>query len=159
MNHFYFACPMLIAVAILTGCADMRPVPVGSIGAAGGGTTTGALSITRIELVFDNGRAQATIPRNGRLSAHASIQFNGNGLLRAAWLVDGNPIEIVNRNVVFGETVILDTSPITLMPTFADGAHEVTLRIDQPQTALRMPQIQYFVSGDAMPVRPGVTHE
>ena len=159
MNHPYRTCLLLIAVAIVTGCAALRPVPVGQISKAGGGDTTGELAVTRVELVFDNDRAQITVPRNGRLFARATIQFNGNGLLRAAWLVDGTAVELVSRNVAFGETVTLETAPTTPMATFAEGVHEVTLRVDQPQTVLPMPQIRYVVSGDAPPASPGATHE
>lgn len=159
MKHTYCAALLLTSITIISGCAELRPVPVSQTGAMGGGSTTVPLAIRRVEMVFDNGRAQITVPRNGKLGVRATLQFDGSGPLQAAWLVDGAPAELVSRNVAFGETVVLEIAPTTPITTLAEGSHEITLRINQPSTTLQMPRIRYVVSGDAPPATSGATHE
>ncbi|MBI5441231.1 MAG: hypothetical protein HY900_08480 [Deltaproteobacteria bacterium] len=143
---------LALGVVPLTACGELRPVvPPPSQPRLSGGTTTGPVSIRRVELSFADGRPLANVPRNSRVGARAVVQFNGTGPFRASWLVDGRPVELVSTMVSFGDTLTFDTAPATVLPTFEPGAHEVSLRVEQPATTLPSPQIRYFVTVDEAP--------
>jgi len=113
-----------------------------------GGETTGPLKIIRIELNFSNDRGDMTIPRNSELCAFAIIRFNGNGLFRASWEVDGMPLEEVAIHITFGNTINLRTGDSTIIPTFEPGPHYLILRVKEPIPDFEIPAIKYFVTGE-----------
>lgn len=112
-----------------------------------GGATTGPLRINRVELNFQNDRGEITVPMNSKLRAYAVIRFDGNGLFRASWVVDGRAIEEVSIVITYGNTLTLWTAPGTVLPTFEPGPHTLTLQIKQPRPVFRVPVIRYFVTG------------
>ena len=128
-----------------TGTAATPGVPYRITGA--GGKTSGPLQITRIELMFANQQAEVTVPQYARLHARAVIRTDGNGTLRATWLVDGRPLEAVALSLSFGSTVTLQTSADTRLPTFEPGPHTVTLQVQEPAPPFPVPVIRYFVTG------------
>ena len=128
-----------------TGSAAAPGAPYRITGA--GGKTSGPLQITRIELTFANQQAEATVPQDARLHARAVIRTDGNGPLRATWLVDGRPLETVALNLSLGSTVTLQTGAGTRLPTFEPGPHSVTLRVQEPAPPFPVPVIRYFVTG------------
>lgn len=113
-----------------------------------GGKTTGPLKITRIELCFQNDRGEMAVPINSKLRAYAVIRFDGNGLFRAAWEVDGRILEEMAFNVIFGKTLTLWTGPGVVLPTFEPGPHRLTLIVEEPAPPFEIPTIQYFVTGE-----------
>ena len=131
----------------ITGCANLRPIKAHSAYIhLSGGMTTGPLALRRIELQFSNQRGEITIPQHSQLTGQAIIQFNGNGLFRAYWVVDGRVIEPVSLMVTFGDTLTIDTAPATVLPTLEPGQHELTLRIEQPIPPFTVPVIRYWVT-------------
>ncbi len=132
----------------LTACGALYPVPPTKVGASS--ASPGSLSIRSIELEFDNGRAQITVPYNGRLVARATIQVEGTGVLRAAWLVDDTVVELITRPLVHGDVLKLQSAGTTMLPTFSPGKHSVRIRIDEPQTAMTLPVIFYTVVNEAV---------
>lgn len=112
---------------------------------ASSGATTGALSIRSIELKFQNGVGDITLPPNTPPQPEAIIQFDGNGLFQAYWQVDKQDIEPVSVNVTFGKTLKLRFLNVSQIATFPPGQHHVTLRIVNPQTNLAPPIITYFI--------------
>ncbi len=113
-----------------------------------GGKATGPLKMTRIELNFSNNLGDITIPMNSRLDAYAIIRFDGNGLFRASWLVDGRILEHVAINVTSGNTLTLRTAAGTIIPTFEPGPHSLTLKVEEPVPGFKIPVITYFVTGE-----------
>jgi hypothetical protein len=148
---------VLLVVFFFFGCSSVRlneerktPVtfhPQYTI-TGSGGETTGPLKITRIELNFSNDRGDMTIARNSELCAYAIIRFNGNGLFRASWEVDGIPLEAVEIHITFGNTITLRTGDSTIIPTFEPGPHNLTLRVKEPIPDFEIPIIKYFVTGE-----------
>lgn len=129
-----------------SGCDRLRPIDAPpSYMHLSGGMTTGPLALRRIELQFPNQRGEITVPLHSRLAARATIQFDGNGLFRAAWVVDGRVIETVSLTVTFGDTLTMDTAPSTVLPTLEPGPHDLTLRIEQPLPSFTVPVIRYWV--------------
>lgn len=149
-NLIWLAALLLL---LSSGCAttkggeEVSGVPVYTI-TGSGGKTTGPLRITRIELNFQNDRGEIAVPINGEILPYAVIRFDGNGLFRAAWMVDGRPLEEVAINVTFGDTITLRTSPGTVFPAFEPGQHTVTLKINEPAPPFDIPVIRYFVTGE-----------
>ncbi|MBI5018199.1 MAG: hypothetical protein HZB55_22265 [Deltaproteobacteria bacterium] len=108
-------------------------------------TTTGPLSVLRVELTFDNLLPRATVPLNGRLRARADIRYSGNGALTGRWLVDGRPLQTFNRTLTFGSNLVLETADLPPLPTFEPGYHDLTLQFSAPAVAFPPPVIRYFV--------------
>jgi hypothetical protein len=106
----------------------------------------GAFALTRAELVFVNRRPDITVPlRYPNLRAYAMLRFTGVGILRATWKVDGRMLGTVVHPTMFGEDAIL-VSPE--LPTVEPGQHRVTLDVDAPRPAFKMPEITYFVTAE-----------
>jgi hypothetical protein len=111
-------------------------------------TEAGAeFDIKRIELYFDNRRAEITIKRNyPDLKAYADIRFVGSGLLHGYWEVDGRVLSHVDKHLTFGGMVTLQTPEIPPLPTFDIGTHIVRFVITGPVTEIPLPSILYFVT-------------
>jgi hypothetical protein len=140
---------LVVVMVAGIGCSKLTPIPTQLPHVTiSGGTTTGLLTLRRVELQFMNGRSQITVPRDSSLAARAIVQFNGNGLFRALWIVDGRVVGTVSMLVTFGDTLTIDTAPGTILPAFEPGLHEVTLRIEQPVSTLTVPAITYMVTVD-----------
>ncbi|RQW84852.1 MAG: hypothetical protein EHM79_13100, partial [Geobacter sp.] len=85
-----------------------------------------AFGIKRIELYFDNRRAEITIPKHfPNLKAFVDIRYTGSGVLEGYWEVDGRVISRVHQMLTFGSSVTLRTPEIPAMPTFDPGSHIV----------------------------------
>lgn len=142
----------ITAIVMMVGCAGcsgVTPVMPRSVAPPpSSGPTSGPLAIRRIDLLFVDGRAETTVPRNSRLVVKAAVQFDGNGQFRGAWIVDGRVVGLMSRMVTYGQTVNLETGSETILPTFEPGPHDVRIRIDEPATALPMPVIRYWVTGN-----------
>ena len=104
--------------------------------------------MTRIEINFSNERGDITVPMNSTLSPYAVIRFDGNGLFRATWVVDGRVLEEVATTVTFGNTMTIRMGTGTMLPTFEPGAHSLTLRVVEPTPAFAIPVVRYFVTGE-----------
>ncbi|MHC1696628.1 MAG: hypothetical protein AB9919_00895 [Geobacteraceae bacterium] len=114
-----------------------------------------AFSIKRVELYFDNRRAEITVPRHfPNLRAFADIRFTGSGVLEGYWEVDGRVISRVHQMLTFGSSVKLRTPEIPAMPTFDPGAHIVRFIITNRGYALPVPALVYFVTPEEFRPRP-----
>lgn len=103
--------------------------------------------IKRIEVYFENRRAEITVERNyPDLRAYADIRFVGSGLLQGLWEVDGRVLTTVNQHLTFGRSVTLETPQIPPLPTFDTGTHIVRFVITNPATQLPLPSLLYFVT-------------
>ncbi len=112
--------------------------------------------IKRIELYFENRRAETTVERNERgLRAYADIRFAGSGLLQGHWEADGRVLSTVNRHLAFGASVTLQTPEIPPLPTFDAGSHIVRFVITNPVTDIPLPSIRYFVLPKEVKGKPG----
>lgn len=110
---------------------------------------TADLRITRMQLSFENERAEITVKRNQPgLKARVDIRFDGSGLLRGYWEVDGRVLSNVTQNLVYGNAIRLTTPEIPFLPTFVDGTHRVRFVITQPVQEIEFPQAIYYVTAD-----------
>jgi hypothetical protein len=92
-----------------------------------------------------------TVPRNSRLFARAEIAYNGSGVLRGQWKVDGQILAFVTRYLYPGmRTATIDSPAVPPLPTYDTGLHRVEFEILQPAPGFDLPAIFYFVS-----VQPG----
>ena len=110
-------------------------------------TEAGAeFQITRLQLYFENNRAEITVKRNyPSLKAYAEVRFTGSGLLRGYWEVDGRIISHVYRHLVYGRSIILETPKQPPLPTFDPGAHILRFIMVEPQQNIPLPSAIYFV--------------
>jgi hypothetical protein len=112
--------------------------------------TTGALSelhIQRLQIYFDNNRAEITVDKNDmppRLFAR--LDYVGSGLLRGYWEVDGRVHSHVQQTLVYGTNLILEAAPVPPLPTYAGGSHRVRLVITEPVQAITLPVAIYYVA-------------
>jgi hypothetical protein len=111
-------------------------------------TEAGAeFDIKRIELYFENRRAEITVERSySNLKAYADIRFVGSGLLHGYWEVDGRVMSHVDQHLTFGRMVTLQTPEIPPLPTFETGTHILRFVITSPVTEIPLPSILYFVT-------------
>jgi hypothetical protein len=111
-------------------------------------TEAGAdFDIKRIELYFENRRAEITVNRNfPKLKAYADIRFIGSGLLQGYWEVDGRILHYVNQHLTFAGGITLETPQIPPLPTFDTGTHLLKFIISNPVTEIPLPTILYFVT-------------
>jgi hypothetical protein len=113
-------------------------------------TEAGAdFGVRRIELYFENRRAEITVERNyPNLRAYADIKFVGSGLFQGYWEVDGRVLSHVTQHFTFGKSVTLKTPMIPPLPTFDTGTHIVRFVITNPAVEIPLPEILYFVIPD-----------
>jgi hypothetical protein len=104
--------------------------------------------ITRVQLYFENGRAEITLKKNQpTLKAFANIRFTGSGLLEGFWEVDGRLISEVFEHLVYGRTVTLETPDIRV-PTFEAGSHRLRFVITNPPTDITFLDTLYFLTAE-----------
>ena len=109
-------------------------------------------AIKRIELYFENRRAEITVEKNfPDLKALAEIRYVGSGLLQGFWEVDGRVLSQVNRHLTFAQSVTLETPDAPPLPTFDTGTHIVRFVITNPATEIPLPSILYFVTPTELP--------
>jgi hypothetical protein len=139
MNHFF----------VTDNCAPVTQTVYRTLNLTIATPATSELRITRMQLSFDNERAEITVKRNQPgLKARVDIRFDGSGLLRGYWEVDGRILSNVSQNLVYGNTLRLSTPDIPFLPTFADGTHRVRFVITQPAQEIEFPQAIYYVTAD-----------
>ncbi len=106
-----------------------------------------AFQIYFIQLRFDDGKSYKIVRKDfSPLAAFADIKFEGTGVLRAQWVLDGNPMGIITKTLRYAGQATIDSSEIISLPTITPGIHEVSLRIIEPQTEYQVPAIRYFVA-------------
>ena len=114
-----------------------------------------AFQVAFLQLRFEDGKAYRVVPKDSpSLRAFADIKYEGTGLLRVQWLVDGAPFgAFITRALSFAADTTVDSGAVPGMPTIMPGMHEVSLRIFDPAVEFTVPVIRYFVSADSA-VRP-----
>lgn len=105
-------------------------------------------AIKRVQLYFDNRRAETTVKRNSTLQAYADVSFSGNGLLRGYWEVDGRAYPPVIEHLSGMQSVTLTFPDVPPLPTFTPGSHIIRFVITSPVSGLRSPEIIYYVTDD-----------
>jgi len=116
------------------------------VAASGPAAALAAFAVTRVELVFPNGRGEVTVPlRYPQLRAFGMLRFSAVGVVRATWKVDGRILGPVVEPTVFNEDLIVATPEL---PTFEPGLHKVTLEFTDPKPAFKVPTITYFVTAE-----------
>jgi hypothetical protein len=105
-------------------------------------------NISRLQLYFDNGRAETVVKRNQpSLKVYADVTFTGSGLLEGFWEVDGRVLSYVFRNIVYGDRIFtIETPDIPPIPTFETGTHRVRLVLTSPAKDIPFPEVIYFVT-------------
>jgi hypothetical protein len=119
-------------------------------------TPVGTLFIERLGLHFENHRPEIRVEQNQkRLQAFAEVQYSGTGLLQGYWEVDGRIWSFVNRHLVFGNVVTLESPSLPGLPTTESGLHRVRLVLLRPATGYVAPTALYFAGFDqAEPIEP-----
>ena len=114
-----------------------------------------AFGVSFLQLRFDDGKSYRVVPKGlPSLKAFADIKYEGTGLLRVQWLVDGTPLgAFITRALNFAADTTVDSGALPGLPTVMPGMHEVSLRIFDPAVDFTIPMIRYFVSADTS-VRP-----
>jgi len=110
---------------------------------------TAEFSINRLQLYFENRRAEITVKRNQPgLKAYADLRYVGSGLLQGYWEVDGRILSYVNNHLVYGRSVTLESPDIPALPTIVPGTHIVKLIITNPPVDIAIPEAVYFVTAE-----------
>jgi hypothetical protein len=133
-----------------SNCVGGLPPPeTGSVQITLTSEATAEFRITRLQLYFENQRAEITVKRNQPgLKAYAEVRYVGSGLLQGYWEMDGRILSHVNRHLVYGRSVTLETPEIPSLPTFVTGTHIVRFVITSPSGDLPTPEAIYFVTAE-----------
>jgi len=91
-----------------------------------------------------------TVPRNTKgLRAAAIVTYNGQGLLRGRWTVDGQILGFVTKQLLPGMREAIIASPaVPAFPTYTTGLHTVRFEILDPVPAFDLPSLLYFVTAE-----------
>jgi hypothetical protein len=142
----------------VTVSCPIPPSPGGDPGTVQIAITTEAgaeFSINRLQLYFENRRAEITIKRNQPgVKAFVDIRYTGSGLLQGYWEVDGRILSYVNQHVVYGRQVTLESPDIPALPTIDTGTHIVRFIITNPTSTVTPPEAIYFVTAEEFVKRP-----
>lgn len=120
------------------------------------GEAGGTPGIRRISLYFANGRAETTVMKyTNDLKAYADIRYNGSGLLKGYWEVDGRLLSYVSQPLPAGQQITLTTPDIPALPTFETGTHTVRFVVTNPNPAegVALPALIYFVTSDESAIK------
>ena len=115
------------------------------------GETGGTLGIRRLALYFGNGRAETTVMKyTPDLKAYADISYNGSGLLKGYWEVDGRLLSYVSEPLPASQQITLTTPDIPALPTFDLGTHTLRFVVTNPNPdqGIPLPTLVYFVTTD-----------
>lgn len=121
------------------------------------GEAGGTFGIRRIALYFENGRSEITVPKNMTgLKAYADIRYNGAGLFKGYWEVDGRLLSYVSKPLSGGQKITLETPDIPSLPTFEAGTHSLRFVVTEPSAgqALAPPALIYFVTTEEAGANP-----
>jgi len=103
--------------------------------------------ISFIQIRFEDGKSYKAVPKNfEQLIVYADIKYEGTGILRAQWVVDGKPFRAITKSLPFARDTIINSGKIPGLPTQIPGIHEVALRIIEPQTEYEIPVVRYFIA-------------
>jgi hypothetical protein len=119
------------------------------------GEATAEFSINRLQIYFENHRAEITVKKHQpALKAFIDIRFAGSGLLQGYWEVDGRILSYVNQHLVYGRQVTLESPNIPALPTIDAGTHIVRFIITKPIFTVTPPEAIYFVTAEEFAKRP-----
>ena len=119
------------------------------------GEATAPFSINRLQLYFENHRAEITVKKDRPgLKAFVDIRFAGSGLLQGYWEVDGRILSYVNQHLVYGRQVTLESPDIPSLPTIDSGTHIVRFIITNPTLTVTPPEAIYFVTAEEYAKKP-----
>ena len=106
----------------------------------------GDFALNRIDLYFDGNTPHASVAMHDRLNAFARVSFNGSGLLRGYWQVDGHAYAPISVSLAGRESIVLKFSEQQFLPTFNPGTHRVEFVVTSPTPAFETPYALYLVS-------------
>lgn len=127
-----------ISVIVGPGIGGESPVvsPAGPVG---------TLRIERLGLRFENGRPAIRVRQNeSGVQVFADVHYTGTGLLQGYWEVDGAIWSIVNRHLVFGDVVAIESAGAPGLPTIDPGLHRVRFVLMRPAGGFDPPLALYF---------------
>ena len=110
------------------------------------GPSSSGLSVNRVRIYFDTTpRADTTVERKAPLHAKVDLSYNGTGMLKGYWEVDGRMISRIYRQINGGRKITLTSPDTPPLPTFETGSHRVRFVITEPRPGIAMPEAIYFV--------------
>lgn len=106
--------------------------------------------IQRMELLFENGRPQATLQRNAPSPGlTATINFSGSELVKGYWEVDGRQTQHFFKQLSIGPQIDIVFPKIPGLSTFESGSHVVRFVITQPSLDINFPKAVYYVTPES----------
>ena len=113
------------------------------------GETGGTFGIRRMSLYFGNNRAETTVRKySADLKAYADISYNGSGILKGYWEVDGRLLSYVSQTLPANQLITIATPDIPALPTFESGTHTLRFVVTNPNPdqGIPLPTLIYFVT-------------
>ncbi|MEN8189723.1 MAG: hypothetical protein ABFS19_07740 [Thermodesulfobacteriota bacterium] len=113
---------------------------------ASDGHTLG-LSITRLYIVFENGKNVATLSSGESLRAHAVVNYRGAGLFEGRWRVNGRLISTVRKTLGGSRSVTFSTPRVPPLPTTQMGTYKLEFEVSNPHEVGSAPVLLYHIMG------------
>jgi hypothetical protein len=136
--------------------AGGAPPDTGSATLIPSGPGSEVLSVTRLDLKFDDQTRVKVTPKGSRLRAIAELNTTGQGIIQGTWEVALSPTTRGGavfrpfgavRQPVAGRRRVVITSPP--LPTRFEGTNIVRLRITDPVPGFDEPEIQFYITPES----------
>jgi hypothetical protein len=140
--------------------SDGTTASILSVNIQTGGSGSAGFGISRMALTFDDGAVVRVVPKKNRLSAAATVSYQGSGLMTGYW-------EVADPSSTSGSPIFRQLKPVSRglggagrtkvsspeLPTSALGLYMVRLRLTAPLPGFEPPVLYYYV-GEAKPGTP-----
>lgn len=147
--------PLILARTFDDG-AGLAPPDTATATLIPSGPGSEALSVSRLDLMFDDRTRVKVTPKGSRLRALAELNTTGQGVIQGTWEVALSPTTRgaavfrpfgTIRQPVSGRRRIVIPSPP--LPTRFEGTNIVRLRITDPVPGFDEPEIQFYVTPES----------
>ena len=114
------------------------------------------LSVSRLDLKFDDQTRIKVVPKGTRLRAIAELNTTGQGVIQGVWEIALSPttrgapvfqtLSVMRQPVSSRRRVVVFSPPL---PTNFEGTNILRLRITDPAPAFENPEIQYYITPES----------
>ncbi|WP_157719131.1 hypothetical protein [Halopseudomonas salegens] len=149
------------SVRIVRVFSDGQREEAGSLAVYAGGSGEEGLTVSRIDLTFEDASRTDVVGQRTELRAVADVSFRSSGVLQGEWRVidptaslgsgAGRVLQVVRQSLVSaGEGKVRVVSP--LLPTERQGLYLLAFSVRDTSARMDIPILRYFVIDNSQPM-------